>query len=641
MTTAHGQAVGSAWPATGCGSRRAMQRRTTASGPQRRLVRRTRMEEPRVDWGGMPGIVARVRLAAATVTAPREKVYGTVYSMMRPGRLQGKPIATTPFGAGVTKVLRFAPSRGYHDVYKFSGSIVCDVRSLGAGPLARRPSLPFQVRHQEAVMRQKCQPPARGWTRVRRSLSRGLCWTVPALLALVVSVEAQQSSSVLGTVVSSGSLRPLAGAQVYVEGTDRGTLTDANGRFALTGLSGSQVTINVVMIGYREVSTTVPVGATDVRIELSESALALDQIVVTGQVGGTQRRAIGNSIASVNAAEAVEIAPISSVQELINGRAAGVVIMPGTGMVGSGSVVRIRGNSTFSLSGDPLIYVDGVRVLNETGSGISVQAFSSGVVSRLNDFNVNDIESIEILKGPAAATLYGTEASRGVINIITKKGSPGGTSYTAHVKQGANWFSDPEGRMPVNYWRNPANGEVQSLNITEREGSLGRPLFRTGRQQGYGVSVSGGAENLRYYIGVDTEENEGAERNNWKDQMSTRVNLQVLPHENVDIAVSAGYVKNQAQFSCEAGCGGLMWGAVFANPALLGENCAVGAAYGCGFSRGFQTAPPERYYVFDVTQDIDRMTASVTGNWKPLSWMSHRLTVGTDFTAEQNEEYQP
>src|SRR5690606_31317646 len=144
-----------------------------------------------------PGIVAHVRLAAAAVTASRQKVYGTVYSMMRSGRLQGKPIATTPFGAGVTKVLRFAPPRGYHDVDNVSGSIACDVRSHGAGPLARRPFLTFQVRHQEAVMRQKGQPPARGWKRVRRSLSRGLRWTVPALLALVAPVEAQQSSSVL------------------------------------------------------------------------------------------------------------------------------------------------------------------------------------------------------------------------------------------------------------------------------------------------------------------------------------------------------------------------------------------------------------------------------------------------------------
>src|SRR5690606_17619955 len=160
-------------------------------------------------------------------------------------RLQGKPIATTPFGAGVTKVLRFAPPRGYHDVYKFSGSIVCDVRSLGAGPLAPRPSLPFQVRHQEAAMGQKGQPPAGGGSRLRRSRSRGLRWTVPGLLALVAPGEAQRSSSVLGTVVSSGSSPPLPGAEVHVEGTRRGPLPDAIGRFGLTGLPGSQVTINV------------------------------------------------------------------------------------------------------------------------------------------------------------------------------------------------------------------------------------------------------------------------------------------------------------------------------------------------------------------------------------------------------------
>ncbi|HEU5209649.1 MAG TPA: SusC/RagA family TonB-linked outer membrane protein [Longimicrobiales bacterium] len=488
-------------------------------------------------------------------------------------------------------------------------------------------------------MRQKGQPPARGWTRLRRSLSPGLCWTVAALLALAAPAEAQ-SGSVIGTVVSSGSLRPLSGAQVFAAGTDRGTVTDANGRFALTGLTGAQVTVNVVMLGYRDASVTVAVGTSDLRIELAESALALDQIVVTGQVGGTQRRAVGNSVASVNAAEAVEIAPINSVQELINGRAPGVVIMPGTGMVGSGSVVRVRGTSTFSLSGDPLIYVDGVRVLNETGSGISIQAFGSGVASRLNDFSEDDIESIEILKGPAAATLYGTEASRGVINIITKKGAPGGTRYTLSTSQGANWFMNPEGRMPVNYWRGP-DGEVQSLNITQRESDAGRPIFRTGRVQEYSASVSGGAESLRYYLGFDMEDAEGAERNNWKEQVSTRANLQILPHENVDISVSVGYVQNDMQMSCEGGCGGAMWGAVFSNPRFLGENCTATSPYGCGFTRGFQSAPPERYYVFDATQGIDRLTGSVTANWKTFPWLTQRLTVGTDFTAEQNEEYQP
>ncbi|MGH7447854.1 MAG: carboxypeptidase-like regulatory domain-containing protein, partial [Longimicrobiales bacterium] len=230
---------------------------------------------------------------------------------------------------------------------------------------------------------------------------RGALAACTLALAAGVSPAQAQSNSVMGTVVTSSSLRPLAGVQVVIEGTDRGTVTDANGRFLFTGVPGTEVGLRAVMIGYREGRTTARVGDTSVRITLEESAVALDELVVTGQPGGTQRRAIGNSIATVRAADAVAIAPIQSMQQLINGRAAGVVIMPGTGMIGSGSVVRIRGNSTFSLSGEPLIYVDGVRVLNEVGSGISVQAFGSGVVSRLNDFNIQDIESIEILKGPA------------------------------------------------------------------------------------------------------------------------------------------------------------------------------------------------------------------------------------------------
>jgi len=468
----------------------------------------------------------------------------------------------------------------------------------------------------------------------------GLTLATAALAFSGASPLSAQAGTMAGTVMNAITLRPLGGAQVMIEGTERGTLADANGRFLLLNVQGTEVELRVVMLGYREVRVTARVGDTGIRILLEESAIALDELVVTGQPGGTARRAIGNSIATVNAANVVGTAALKSMQELINGRAPGVVIMPGTGMIGSGSVIRVRGNSTFSLSGEPLIYVDGVRVLNEVGSGISVQAFSSGVVSRLNDFNPNDVESIEILKGPAAATLYGTEASRGVINIITKKGTPGGARYSLTVKQGANWFSDPEGRLPVNYWRDPT-GEVQSLNIAQREKDLGRPLFRTGGVRAVGLAVSGGSEGMRYYLGFDSDKNEGAERNNFRDQISTRANLQILPNENLDISVSTGYVTSRTQLSCEAGCGGTMWGAVFATPQFLGENCAVGSAYGCGFTRGFRSAPPERYYSFEVFQDIDRFTGSVTANWRPLPWMAHRFTVGTDLTAEQNEEYQP
>ncbi len=263
--------------------------------------------------------------------------------------------------------------------------------------------------------------PMRRCMRLLAPVLLGAMWTGDVLA---------QQGTVSGVVVESKTLRPLAGAQVLLQGQGRGVLRDANGRFRLTGATGAQVTVEVVMLGYRPKSIPATVGSADLRIPLDEAAIELNEIVVTGTAGGVQKRALGNSVGKVKADEIVSVAPVKSMQDLLNGRAAGVVVMPGTGMVGSGSRIRIRGLSTLSLSSDPLIYVDGIRVNNETGTGFAVQAFSSGVVSRLNDFNPDEIESLEILKGPAAATLYGTEAARGVINIITKKGTPGGARFT-------------------------------------------------------------------------------------------------------------------------------------------------------------------------------------------------------------------
>ncbi|MGH7635046.1 MAG: carboxypeptidase-like regulatory domain-containing protein, partial [Gemmatimonadaceae bacterium] len=254
----------------------------------------------------------------------------------------------------------------------------------------------------------------------------GVAALVALITLLVVPTHSAlaQSGEVSGTVVSESSQRPIAGVQIVVEGqTGTGTVTDASGHFHISRVAGAQVTLNARMLGFRPASQTVRVGATDIRFALTDRPIELNQVVVTGTAGGQQQRALGNSVAKINAAEVVANAPIPSVESLINGRAPGVTVMPGTGMIGAGANIRIRGVSTFSLSGDPLIYVDGVRVDNQTGTGMSIQAFGSGVVSRLNDFDPNDIESIEILKGPAAATLYGTEAARGVINIITKKGA--------------------------------------------------------------------------------------------------------------------------------------------------------------------------------------------------------------------------
>jgi outer membrane receptor protein involved in Fe transport len=217
-------------------------------------------------------------------------------------------------------------------------------------------------------------------------------------------VHAQSTGTVRGVVTEARTQRPLAGVQVTVPGTGRRTVTAASGEYALLDVPAGNATVHAELLGYSAVerNTSVAAGQTaTVNLEMGQSAVALDALVVTGTPGGTQRRAIGTSVAQVSAAEVVATQPVHSVQDLVNGRAPGVVIIPGTGTVGSGARIRIRGVSSLSLAQEPLIYVDGVRVNNAQATGPINQAFGSSTISRWNDFNPEDIESIEIIKGPA------------------------------------------------------------------------------------------------------------------------------------------------------------------------------------------------------------------------------------------------
>src|SRR5687767_5177858 len=175
------------------------------------------------------------------------------------------------------------------------------------------------------------------------------------LLALTVqlpftpALDAQQAGVIAGTVLGAGG-QPLPGAQVRVQGTELGATTDANGRFRIAGLAAGQATIEVRRIGYRPITQVVSVGSADLRVGLSEQSVSLDEVVVTGTAGGQARREIGNAVSTTNAAQISERGTVNSVQQLLNGRAAGVFINPSTGNVGGGARIRIRGASSLSLS---------------------------------------------------------------------------------------------------------------------------------------------------------------------------------------------------------------------------------------------------------------------------------------------------
>src|SRR6185503_1988619 len=178
---------------------------------------------------------------------------------------------------------------------------------------------------------------------------------------------AQGVGRVSGTVVTEGGQRPISAAQVSIRGTTLGTVSGDDGRFVIANAPVGRQTVEVRRIGYAMLARTVEVVAGDavtLTFPLAERAIALDEVVVTGTAGATEKRKLGNTVSTVNAAQVAEHMPVVDVGQLIAGRSAGVNMITTQGNVGSAGQIKIRGTKSVSLSSDPIMYIDGVRVNN-------------------------------------------------------------------------------------------------------------------------------------------------------------------------------------------------------------------------------------------------------------------------------------
>src|SRR5213596_2964168 len=321
-------------------------------------------------------------------------------------------------------------------------------------------------------------------TRPRLPLvSPSCCLLAIALLVWAPRLRAQTAATgtVAGRVTDARTARGLVAATVEVDGARRGATTDAEGRYRIASVPAGDHVIRVRRLGYASAQQSVTLAEgqeATADFALQFAAVPLDAIVITGTPGGEQWRAIGNAMSSIDASEALQRSAAPNLAALLEARAPGVIVTPGTGRVGAGPTIQIRGRSSLSLSNEPLLYVDGVRVNNAVNTGppgstapggLSLGSQNSQVAARLNDIDPDDIERIEIIKGPAAATIYGTEAARGVIQVITKRGASGRTQWTAKVEEGAIWFGNPEGRIPLNYAIDPGTGQPVAWHPIEQE----------------------------------------------------------------------------------------------------------------------------------------------------------------------------
>ena len=471
------------------------------------------------------------------------------------------------------------------------------------------------------------------------------------LLALAAPAGAQDRATVTGVVTDAESMGPLAGAQVQIEGTNYGQLTNTEGRFIIPNIPPGTHTLRAVFIGYGPVAHefTVAAGGTEeVNFELSASALALDGIVVTA-TGQQRKRELGNAVGEIDAAAIRDVAPINNLSDLLQGRSAGVQILNSAGTSGVGSRIRIRGSSSISLSNEPLVYVDGIRVDNRM-SGLGAGGQES---SRLDDFNPEDIESIEIVKGPSAATLYGTEAANGVIRITTRRGLPGATRWNVWTEGGI--IEEPN-TYPLNFAGLDAGSERYARACRLNEVAQGlcnqtsiesyqvlhdpdlTPIDDGNRTQ-YGLSVTGGTERINYYIAGELETEVGpyslpepdredleargvpviseVERPNQLRRKNLRVNLNSQVADRVTLALQMSYLDSHFAY-------------------MGNDNNSFGflpSAYfgGSNPDRAWGFQRPAQLFGRTFYQDTNRMTAGGTVTWDPLEWLEVRGTAGVDY----------
>jgi TonB-linked SusC/RagA family outer membrane protein len=477
--------------------------------------------------------------------------------------------------------------------------------------------------------------------------------TALSLLAIVaLPAAAQQRGTVTGQVIDAAAMGPLEGAQVVIEGTNFGALANAAGRFLILNVPAGTHTLRAILIGYGPVAQefTVTAGGTaEVNFQLAQSALQLDEMVVTA-TGEQRKRELGNAVGTIDAAEIVNVAPVNSMADLIQGRTAGVQVFNSAGTSGAGSRIRIRGSSSISLSNDPLVYVDGVRV-DSRQSDLGAGGQES---SRLDDFNPEDIESIEIIKGPAAATLYGTEAANGVIRIVTKRGRPGETRWNVWAETGI--VNEPND-YPLNYSGLDANsGTYASSCLLVRVASglcsqtgieayqvLDDPALSPvddGSRNQLGLSVTGGTERINYYIAGEIEDETGpyslpqidredleargipitdeVERPNQLERKNLRVNVNSQLADNVTLAMRTSYLDSHFAYTGnDNNSFGFLPSAFFG-----GSNPSD--------PWGFQA--PAQLFGRTLYQDVQRFTAGSTVTWQPMEWLNVRGTGGLDFT---------
>jgi TonB-linked SusC/RagA family outer membrane protein len=510
----------------------------------------------------------------------------------------------------------------------------------------------------------------------------------------VLNIEADRplasafEGTIGGVVRDAKTNQPIAGAivSVAVHGRTYSVASARDGRFTLPAMERGTYTLTVRRLGYllQEKKIVVSDGETSgVTFSLSAVPLSLQEVVTTG-AGDIQALEVGNSVGRINADSLVRTTPIRNLSDLLKGRTTGVDVLETSGTVGTGSRIRIRGLSSMLTSEDPVVIVDGVRIdasytrtsFNQTGGPLGIvvpgqngasQAWVPSS-SRLDDIDPESIESIDVLKGPAASALYGSDAANGVIVIKTKHGHPGRTRWTvsaegsqsnldAHFADNYYGWGKLNGLVPlsVSCTRQMVATQQCTLDSVTHfnplNDSFTSPL-RTAYAQRYNGQVSGGSDQLQYFVGTTYDDENGPVRfppsllaatkqalngaplpgwaldPNILNSLAVNGNLTAQLGSAGDVGLSAN-ARRQYHRDVPSGYYG------FVNQAISAKG------YLDTLTGGWGAASPVQTFLTRNDDQVSHGYGALTGDWRPLPRLSAHGVLGADYSTTDAQSFLP
>ncbi len=492
---------------------------------------------------------------------------------------------------------------------------------------------------------------------------------LPLVAVALAHPLSAQDRTISGTVTDSSGGAPLAGAVLTVRGGTGSATSRENGSFVLTQVPDGDVTIVVRQIGYRRAEVTVPAGSSGpVDVALARDPVRLDEVVVTGQFTGIERRNLANAISTIGAEDLQDV-PTPSLEQQLQGKVAGADIQTNSGAPGGGVQVRLRGVTSINAPAEPLYVVDGVVMsdvaippnsdpVTRARGGSNPEPTQENQVNRIADINPSDIERIEVLKSASASAIYGGRGSNGVVIITTKRGRPGRAQvnltqrfgfFSLSDKVGSRRFANAQEVNDAYNKGNPGLGESfgcdgSSCPFFDHEEELAgkSPLSYETL-----ASVGGGDDNTNYYVSGNLKHDGGIIENTGFGRQGVRLNLRQRLGRRVNVSVNTNILHTDAQrgLTNNDNTNTSYYVALAFTPSFIDLSRNPDGTFKLNQAPGPSSNPLQTAALADIQEDVWRFVSGATLDWTPFQWQRSSLkfttTAGLDFFNQKNALFFP